>query len=72
MVYLLLLDKNQKFANVVELDNAGYIKTEDGVHTSTPKIYVAGDARPKMLRQLVTATSDGAIAATTAIKEMGV
>ena len=64
--------KNGLFANVVELDNAGYIKTEDGVHTSTPKIYVAGDARPKMLRQLVTATSDGAIAATTAIKEMGV
>lgn len=64
--------KNQLFANIVELDAAGYIKTEDGVHTSKAKIYVAGDARPKMLRQLVTATSDGAIAATTAIKEMGV
>lgn len=63
--------KNQIFSNLIDLDEAGYIKTEDGVHTSKPKIYVAGDARPKMLRQLVTATSDGAIAATTAIKEMG-
>lgn len=62
--------KNNMFADIIELDAAGYIKTEDGVHTSKPKIYVAGDARAKMLRQLVTATSDGAIAATTAIKEM--
>lgn len=64
--------KNQIFSNLVELDEAGYIKTEDGIHTSREKIYVAGDARPKQLRQLVTAISDGAIAATTAIKEMGV
>ena len=62
--------KNQIFADTIELDNNGYIKTEDGVHTSKPKIYVAGDARAKLLRQLVTATSDGAIAATIAIKEM--
>ena len=63
--------KNKIFSSVIDLDEAGYIKTVDGVHTSKPKIYVAGDARFKMLRQLVTATSDGAISATTAIKEMG-
>lgn len=62
--------KNQMFSDIVELDEAGYIKTDDGVHTSKEKIYVAGDARAKYLRQLVTATSDGAIAATVAIKEM--
>lgn len=62
--------QNQIFANIIDLDESGYIKTEDGVHTSKERIYVAGDARPKMLRQLVTATSDGAIAATTAIKEI--
>lgn len=62
--------KNQMFSNIIELDDAGYIKTDDGVHTSKEKIYVAGDARAKNLRQLVTATSDGAIAATVAIKEM--
>ena len=64
--------KNQIFSDVIELDKNGYIKTEDGVHTSKEKIYVAGDARAKELKQLVTATSDGAIAATTAIREMGV
>lgn len=62
--------KNQMFSDIIELDEAGYIKTNDGVHTSKEKIYVAGDARAKDLRQLVTATSDGAIAATIAIKEM--
>lgn len=59
-----------EFADLVELDEEGYIETKDGVHTSVKGIYVAGDARKKDLKQLVTAASDGAIAATTAIKEM--
>lgn len=59
-----------EFADSVELDEQGYIKTKDGVHTSTKGIYVAGDARAKDLKQLVTAASDGAIAATVAVKEM--
>ncbi len=62
---------NDAFSNMVELDERGYIKSEDGVHTSSKNIYVAGDTRVKQLRQLVTATSDGAIAATTAMREMG-
>ena len=62
--------KNSMFSNVVELNEFGYIKSEDGVHTSTEGIYVAGDARVKTLRQLTTAVGDGALAATTAIKEM--
>ena len=64
------IPQNQEFADVVELDEAGYIKTDDGVHTSCPGIYVAGDARAKDLRQLTTAVSDGSIAATVAIHEM--
>ncbi len=59
-----------EFADSVKLDKDGYIETKDGVHTSTEGIYVAGDARVKELKQLVTATSDGAMAADTAIKEM--
>ena len=62
---------NEAFSNMVELDDRGYIKSEDGVHTSSKNIYVAGDTRVKNLRQLVTATADGAIAATTAMREMG-
>ncbi len=59
-----------EFADSVELDKDGYIETKDGVHTSTKGIYVAGDARAKELKQLVTAASDGAIAASMAVKEM--
>ena len=62
--------KNQIFADLIEINEAGYIESKDGVHTNIEGIYVAGDARVKNLRQLVTAASDGAIAATTAIKEM--
>ena len=61
--------KNAIFNNVVELNDKGYIISEDGVHTSTEGIYVAGDTREKILRQLTTAVSDGSVAATIAIKE---
>ncbi len=62
--------KNEIFANLIDITEQGYIKSEDGVHTNIPGIYVAGDTREKELRQLTTAVGDGAIAATTAIKEM--
>lgn len=62
--------KNEIFADIIELDEKGYIKTNDGIHTNVEGIYVAGDCRNKPLRQLTTAVSDGSIAATIAIKEM--
>ena len=61
---------NMMFKNIVDIDEKGYIITTDEVKTKTKGIYVAGDARVKVLRQLTTATSDGALAATYAIKEM--
>ncbi len=61
---------NQMFRNVVELSDYGYIVSEDGFHTATPGIYVAGDTREKELRQLATAVGDGANAAAAAIREM--
>ncbi|MBQ9298065.1 MAG: thioredoxin-disulfide reductase [Clostridia bacterium] len=61
--------RNEIFKNLINIDRYGYIESEDGVHTNQQGIYVAGDARVKTLRQLVTAMSDGAIAADTAIKE---
>ncbi len=61
---------NRAFSNIVDIDDHGYIISDDGVHTKTDGIYVAGDTRVKGLRQLTTAVSDGSIAATTAIKEM--
>ena len=61
---------NMMFKNIVDLDEKGYIITTEEVKTKKKGIYVAGDARVKVLRQLTTATSDGALAATYAIKEM--
>ena len=62
--------KNEIFANLIQLNEAGYIVATDDVHTNIPGVYVAGDARVKNLRQLTTAVGDGANAATTAIREM--
>lgn len=61
---------NMMFKNIVDIDEKGYIITNNEVKTKTKGIYVAGDAREKDLRQLTTAVSDGALAATYAIKEM--
>ena len=62
--------KNEIFADIIKLNQFGYIESEDGVHTNQEGIYVAGDCRVKLLRQLTTAVADGSIAATVAMKEM--
>lgn len=54
-------------AGKIELDENGFIKSDDCT-TSASGVFVAGDIRTKDLRQIVTATSDGAISATLAIK----
>ena len=63
------IPNNEIFSSIIELED-GYIKSNDGVHTTNKDIYVAGDARKKELRQLTTAVSDGSIAATICLKEM--
>jgi thioredoxin reductase (NADPH) len=44
-------------------DEAGYLVTDDGMATSVPGLFAAGDVRASCFRQLITAASDGAIAA---------
>jgi len=51
------------FEGIVDMDERGYIKTDDDMHTNVPNVYAAGDVRIKSLRQVVTAAADGAIAA---------
>ena len=51
------------FADKVETDDKGYIKTDEDMHTNVSGVYAAGDVRAKSLRQVVTAVADGAIAA---------
>ena len=62
------IPENENFAKIIEVDENGYIKSSEDCHTNIPGIFVAGDNRVKEVRQLVTATSDGAIAATAAVK----
>ena len=53
------------FEGAVEMDR-GYIITDADMRTNVPGVFAAGDIRVKSLRQVVTATADGAIAATAA------
>ena len=51
------------FHNVLQLDNTGYIITNDAMNASAAGIFAAGDCRAKLFRQVVTAAGDGANAA---------
>ena len=51
------------FANQLELDEAGYIVAGESTETNLPGVYAVGDVRTKAVRQIVTATADGAVAA---------
>lgn len=56
---------------LVNVDDAGYVVTDERMATRTPGLFVAGDARAKPLRQIVTAAADGAVAATSAAAYLG-
>ena len=62
------IPENQNFAKVVNLDNAGYVIAGEDCLTNAKGIFVAGDNRVKNVRQLVTATADGAVAVSEAVK----
>ncbi|GAQ24633.1 thioredoxin reductase [Tepidanaerobacter syntrophicus] len=49
--------------DIISLDNQGYIITNEHMMTNVPGIFAAGDIRQKPLRQVITAASDGAVAA---------
>ena len=52
-----------QIAPKVDLDEMGYIKTNQKMETSLPGFYAVGDVRDTPFRQVITACSDGAIAA---------
>jgi len=58
----------EPFKDLGITNEAGYILTNEDMETSVPGIYAAGDVREKLLRQIVTATGDGSIAAQAAQK----
>lgn len=49
-------------AGQVELDRSGYIVAGESTETAIPGVYAAGDVRTKLVRQVVTAVADGAVA----------
>ena len=63
--------ETELLGNLVERDELGYVVTDDRMATRTPGLFVAGDARRKPLRQIVTAAADGAVAATSAAAYLG-
>nr|WP_300684838.1 thioredoxin-disulfide reductase [Acutalibacter sp. 1XD8-36] len=58
--------ETELFKDQVELDSSGYVVAGEDCRTSIPGVFAAGDLRAKPLRQIVTAASDGAVAATAA------
>ncbi len=56
---------NDSFSNIVDLEK-GFILTQENMGTKTPGVFACGDGRKKAVRQVVTATNDGAIAAVSA------
>ncbi len=58
------LPRTDLLKDLLDLDPAGYVKADETGATSLEGFYVAGDVRSKKLRQVVTAVSDGANAAT--------
>ena len=55
--------QNGPFADLAELNSWGYFDSAEDCLTKTPGLFVAGDCRSKRIRQVVTASADGAIAA---------
>ncbi|MCP3761143.1 thioredoxin-disulfide reductase [Domibacillus sp. A3M-37] len=62
-IYIGMVPLTKPFLDLGITNDEGYIVTNEKMETKIPGIYAAGDVREKMLRQIVTATGDGSIAA---------
>ena len=58
-----LAPDNKAFENITALDSIGYVIATEECTTDTEGVFVAGDCRTKKIRQITTATADGAVAA---------
>ncbi len=63
-----LIPNNSAFADIVGLDDWGYIDSDESCVTKTSGVFVAGDCRKKQIRQITTATADGSVAALAACR----
>lgn len=67
-IFIGFIPKSELYKGLIDMDESGYIKTDEDMKTNIPGVFAAGDIRMKSLRQVVTATADGAIAAVQADK----
>lgn len=65
-IYIGMIPLSKPFSNLGITNENGYIETNERMETKVPGIFAAGDIREKTLRQIVTATGDGSIAAQSA------
>lgn len=63
-----LIPENDAFQDVTTLNSYGYFDSDERCLTKTAGLFVAGDCRSKTLRQVVTASADGAMAAVAACR----
>ena len=57
------IPQNELFRGAVEMDESGFVAAGEDPKTNIPGVFAAGDTRQKLVRQLVTAAADGAVAA---------
>lgn len=67
-VFIGYLPNTDLYKDIIDLDDKGYIITDDEMRTKIDGVFAAGDIRKKTIRQVVTAAGDGAIAAMNAQK----
>ena len=63
-----LIPENEPFKELADLNDYGYFDSDERCITKTPGVYVAGDCRSKSIRQITTASADGAVAALAACR----
>ncbi len=67
-IYIGMVPLSEPFKSIGITSEEGYVPTNEHMETSIPGVFAAGDIREKTLRQIVTATGDGSIAAESAQK----
>ncbi|HBI38028.1 MAG TPA: pyridine nucleotide-disulfide oxidoreductase [Spirochaetia bacterium] len=67
-VFIGYVPQTELFAGKLNMDKWGYISAQEDMSTNIPGVYVAGDVRSKLYRQITTAVSDGTIASLSAQK----
>ncbi|TQQ85788.1 thioredoxin-disulfide reductase [Peptacetobacter hominis] len=67
-VFIGVVAQTDLYKGIIDMNEQNYIITDDCMRTNIPGVFAAGDCRVKPLRQVVTATADGAIAAVMAEK----